>query len=221
MKLLKIQTAIMAIMLVTIPLLGIQDANAFTPWKITTGTHISLERQAVVAKGDKVLIDAKFFDNKDADSYNWNWDICGKKSTVTTSTWYSSKNFTFKNVGNCVVKVDGQAIYEGQIIGGEPTDGVIVPGTVSDTINVLPSETVSVSIIGPSSATVGQVFWLSSNFDGDHSWRSTGACKGTSTSVSIGEKGDKIGTCTVTLNVRREYPDKVVKGVAVKNITIN
>jgi hypothetical protein len=221
MKFLKIQAVILALVLVTIPFLGTIEANAFTKYKRTEGYNISLERQEVVAKTDKVLLEAKFFNAKDADSYKWNWDICGKKFTTSTSTWYAKKNFTFKNVGTCIVKVDGQAIYDAEIINGEPTDGVIIPGSVSDSINVLPVENFNVVIYGPSSAKVGQVFWLSSNFTGGHSWRSTGACKGSSSGSNIGETGDKKGTCTVTLNVRKELPDKVIKGSTVKNITIN
>ena len=232
MRFLKVQTAIMAIMLVTIPFLGIQDAKAFTKWKITYGYGISLERQEVVAKGDKVLLVAKFFDTQNADSYVWNWDICGKKSTTTTTTWYVNKNFTFKNTGSCVVKVDGQAIYDGEMIGNEPGDGVIIPGTVSDTVNVLPSETVNISITGPASAKVGQTFWLESAYNGPAgynnvrwNWKASDACKGSSESgqltTKIGETGDKKGKCTMTLNLRVEYPNKVVKGTAVKSITIN
>ena len=151
------------------------------------GYGISLERQLVVGKGDKVLIEAKFFNSQNADSYKWDWNICGNKSTTTTSTWYAKKNFTFKTLGNCEVKVDGQAIYEPEIVNGQPTDGVIIPGTVSDIVNVLPSETYTVNIIGPSSAKVGQTFWLESTYNGatnyDHlnwKWTSKGVCKGTS-----------------------------------------
>lgn len=231
MKLLKIQAVILALVLVTIPFLGIKEANAFTKWKVTYGTNISLERQEVVAKSDKVLMEAKFYNDKNADSYKWNWDICGKKSTTTTSTWYTKKNFTFKNVGNCVVKVDGQAIYEAKMVNGQPTDGVIVPGTVSDTVKVLPVENVTVVISGPSTAKVGQTFWLESAYNGatnynnlNWKWTSAGVCKGTSEwsypTTKIGETGDAKGTCTKNLNLRVEFADKVVKGSAVKNISI-
>jgi hypothetical protein len=233
MKFLKIQAVIMALVLVTIPFLGINEAQAFTKWINVRGTNISLERQEVVAKSDKVLLEAKFFNAMDADSYKWNWDICGTKSTSTTSTWYTKKNFTFKNVGNCVVKVDGQAVYNAEIINGQPTDAVIIPGYVSNTVNVLPVQNVAVVISGPSTAKVGQTFWLESAYTGatnfnliTWNWSSKGVCKGTSgaygsLTTKIGETGDSVGTCTKTLNLRVEFPDKVIKGTAVKNIAIN
>lgn len=233
MNLKKIQVATLAIMLVTIPLFGMRDVNALgVRYKITRGKNISLERQEVVAKSDKVMLEAKFFGAMDADSYVWNWDVCGTKSTSTGTNWYASKNYNAKNVGNCVVKVEGQAIYEAEIIGGEMGDGVIVLGDVSDTVSVLPSETVFVNISSPVSAKVGQLFWLESSYNGlsgynvlRWNWKAGGACKGSSESnmltTKIGETGDKKGTCTMTLNLRVEYPDKVVKGVAVKSITIN
>ncbi len=231
MKFLKIQAVIMALVLVTIPFLGIKDANAYTSYNRAVGYNMTLERQSVVGKGDKLSLEAKFFNSQNADSYKWNWNICGTKSTTTTTTWYAKKNFTFKNVGNCVVTVDGQAIYEAKMVNGQPTDGVIIPGTVTDTVNVLPSETVTVNIAGPSSAKVGQTFWLESAYSGasnynklNWKWSSKGVCKGTSEwgqpTTKIGETGDSKGTCTKTLNLRVEYPNKVVKGVAVKNISI-
>lgn len=233
MKFIKVQAVIMALVLVTIPFLGINEAQAFTKYKRTVGYNISLERQEVVAQTDKVLLEAKFFSSQDADSYKWDWDICGKKSTTTTSTWYAKKNFTFKNVGNCVVKVDGQAIYNAEMINGQPTDGVIIPGTVSDTVKVLPVQNVTVVVSGPSTAKVGQTFWLESAYTGatnfnliTWNWTSKGVCKGTSGSygkltTKIGETGDSVGTCTKTLDLRVEFPDKVIKGTGVKNIAIN
>lgn len=230
MNLKKIQVATLAIMLVTIPLFGMQDVSALgVRYKITRGNNISLERQEVVAKGDKVMLEAKFFGAMDADSYVWNWDVCGTKSTSTGTNWYASKNYTAKNVGNCVVKVEGQAIYEVESIGGEVGDGVIILGDVSDTLTVLPSETIAVNISGPSSASVGQLFWLEpvASFPAGYNvirlnWKASGACKGSSESTTkIGETGESKGTCTMTLNLRAEYPNKVLKGVAVKSITIN
>lgn len=228
---LKIQAVIMALVLVTIPFLGIKDANAYTSYNRAVGYNMTLERQSVVAKGDKVALEAKFTTAKDADSYKWNWDICGVKSTTTTSTWYATKKFAFKNVGNCIVKVEGTAMYDAEIINGQPTDGVWVPGNVSDTIKVLPVQNVTVVISGPSSAKVGQTFWLESAYKGatnynnlNWKWTSKGVCKGTSEwsypTTKIGETGDAKGTCTKTLNLRVEYADKVVKGTAVKNISI-
>lgn len=232
MKFIKIQVAILAIMLVTLPFLGIHEVNALgVKYKNTRGNNISLERQEVVAKGDKVMLTAKFFSDMEADSYIWNWDICGTKSTLTTTTWYLTKNYTMKNVSTCVVKVDGQAIYEAETVGGEIGDGVIIVGSVTDTITVLPSESIVVNISSLSSANVGQLFWLESLYSGPSgysvlrwNWKASGACKGSSESymltTKIGETGDKKGTCKMTLNLRVEYPNKVVKGVAVKNITI-
>jgi len=233
MRFLKIQMAIMAILLVTIPFISIRDVEASTDWIKINGENISLERQKVVAKGDNVELVGKFYDTQDADSYIWNWDICGKKSTTTTTTWSIHKNFTFKNTGNCVVKLDGQAVYEAEMDGNEPGDGVIIRGTVSNTVNVLPLETVNISIIGPSTATAGQTFWLESAYNGPTNyneiiwnWKSSGVCKGTSgvygvSTIKTGVIVNKKGKCTRTLNLRVEYPNKVVKGTAVKSITIN
>lgn len=230
MKYIKVQVVILAIMLVTISSLGIQGAHAFgVRYKNTRGTNLSVERQEVVAKGDKVMITGKFFNNLDADSFVWNWDICGTKSIATGTDWFMTKNYTMKNIGTCVVKVDGQAIYDAENIGGEMGDGVIIMGVVSDTITVLPSETIAVNITGPSSASVGQLFWLEpvASFPTGYNvlrltWKASGACKGSSESTTkIGETGDSKGTCTMKLNLRVEYPNKVLKGVAVKTITIS
>lgn len=231
MKFLKIQAVILALVLVTIPFLGIQDANAFTSYKRTVGLNMTLERQSVVAISDRIALETKFPSAKDADSYIWNWDVCGAKSTTTTSKWYTTKKVTLKTIGNCAVKIEAQAIYEGKIVNGQPTDGVIIPGNVSDTITVLPVQYVRVVISGPSSAQVGQTFWLQSVYKGATNynnltwkWSSSGVCKGMleshGISSNIGETGEAKGTCTKNLNLRVEYADKVVKGTAVKNISI-
>lgn len=231
MKLLKIQAAIIALVLITIPFLGINKVEAYTNYKKTVGYSISLERPEVVAKGDKVSIEAKFFNAMNADSYTWNWNVCGKKSTTTTNTWYTSKRIPTKKVGNCVISVDGEALYKGQIVGSEIGDGVIVPGSVTDTVNILPVENVSVMISGPTTAKVGEIFWLESTYSGPMNfnvinWKrtSSGVCKGSGESFTATSKWGKIakskGKCSETLNLRVEYANKVVKGTAVQNITI-
>lgn len=210
-----------------------EDSSAMgVKYKTTRGTNISLSRQEVVAKGDRVRFQASFLDTTEADKYIWNWDVCGKKATTTTTTSYVIRTYLMKKVEGCTVKIDGEAYYYPDDIGTEPGDITITPGTVTDAINVLPSEEVKINISGPSSAKVGETFWLESSYNGPtgYSWLNwrwqaqKSACKGSSEwlkpTTKIGESGDKKGTCIKTLTLRVEYPNKVVKGEATKKITI-
>jgi len=211
-----------------------EEVSAFGVKYITVqGNNLSLSRQKVVAKGDNVSLEAKFLNTMDADKYSWNWDVCGKKITTTTSTWYTSKLYPMDKVGNCNVKVDASAYYYPQNTSGEIGDTTVTPGSASDSMTVLPSENIRISIFGRPSAKVGETVWLDSAYKGPagYSWinwswqaKNNGVCRGTlesfKSTTNVGVKGEKKGTCTEILDLRVEYPNKVVKGRATKNIRV-
>lgn len=228
MKMLKIQTLLVAVILLATPLFNLQKVHAFTSVVQVNGSNMYLERNQVIAKGDKVAITAKFKDTK-ADSYQWEWNICGNKSKKTTKQWYVDISNTFNKVGNCAVIIEGQAIYDAKKVNGQPTGGVIVPGYVKDTIKVLPVEKVAFNVTSPTVAKVGERFNVEANYSPKRGYSylkwtqsSTGVCKGSSeqwtrtyqssAKMSVLVKGKKEGFCTNTFALRVEYPDKVLKG---------
>ena len=178
MRLSKVPTAIMASLLVVLPMLGIQSVKAFSQdYKRTVGDKISVERPLVVAKGDKVSLNVKFVEMLNANNYVWNWNVCGVKSTTVGTTWYTTKTYTMKSIQDCKVSIQAKATYT------DPSKKP-VNGSVEDTIEVLPSENIDIDFTSPVSAQVGQLFWLESAYNGPQGynsirweWKGSGACK--------------------------------------------
>lgn len=225
MKIFKIQAAILALILFTLPMLNIQEANAFgIETTVTKGKTAVLERPKLVGHGDNVTFTAKFTGTTGYSSIQWVWDICGTKQTISNKANFNEKTVKMNKAGNCKVTVDVIPFYTSAI-----------PERLTDNVTVLPVTIVPVTLSGPASVAVNNTVSLTAShnqpvsFKGSKTvwdWKPGGVCTGTKyetggkTSTS-GEIPTKKGTCTKTVTMNIYETGYILRGTATKSVTIN